>query len=57
MVNMETTPGSNSIYLNCQIVEFWGIEQTRKSFFIYIDFDNIHINWIRVCLKMTYEIE
>ena len=57
MVTMVTSPGSNVTCLNCEIVEFWGIEQTRKSFFIYIEFDNIHFSWVMVCLKMAYEIE
>ena len=45
MVAMVTSPGSNVTCLNCEIVEFCGIEKTRTSFFfIYIEFDNIHIN-------------
>ena len=56
MVTMVTSPGSNVICLNCEIVEFWGIEQ-RSIFLIYIEFDNIHINWVIVCLKMAYEIQ
>ena len=46
MVTMDTSPGSNVTCLNCEIVEFWGTEQTRKSFYIYTEFDNIHINHI-----------
>ena len=57
MVTMVTAPRSNFVCWNCEIVEFWGIEQPRKSFFIYIDFDNIHISWVIFCLKIIYEIE
>ena len=57
MGTMVTSPGSNVTCLNCDKVEFWGIEQTRNSFFVYVEFDNIHINWVISCLKMTYEIE
>ena len=57
MGTMVTSPGSNVRCLNCDKVEFWGIEQTRNSFFVYVEFDNIHINWVIFCLKMTYEIE
>ena len=39
---MVTSPGSTC--LNCEIVEFWGTEKNKKIFFIYIEFDNIHIN-------------
>ena len=55
MVTMVTSPGNNVTCLNCEIVEFWDIEQTRKSFFEYIECDNIHINWVIVCLKLAYD--
>ena len=56
MVTMVTSPGSNVTCLNCEIVEFWGIEQRRKSFFIYIKFDNIHINLVIGCLKLSMKL-
>ena len=56
MVTKETSPRSKSHVIECEIKQFWGIEQISKPFFIYIKYDDIHIIREILSLKMTYKV-